>query len=199
MGNFSKDIYMKGCHLITKFCGDTSNMYQFVFNPDTAEFSDIYACGIGLEFEIEEDGAYTIVTLQNEDAELVENGIKIGSRVYTAEEIASIISDEAYYNAINIGLYDIDETFSICKLKKCLANLEMKVFQEMLDNCGKIKCRNSEPRTQIDFLFTGVWLIEHYIELGNIERARAIYERLKGCGDLCKNLLNDKRSCGCNG
>ena len=199
MGNFNKDIYMKGCHLITKFCGDTSNMYQFVFNPDTAEFSDIYACGSGLEFEIEEDGAYTVVTLKNEDAELVDAGIKIGSRIYTAEDIASIISDEAYYNVINIGLYDIDETFSICKLKKCLATLEMKVFQEMLDNCGKIKCKNSEPRAQIDFLFTAVWLIEHYIELGNIERARAIYERLKGCGDLCKNLLNDKRSCGCNG
>lgn len=199
MGNFNKDIYMKGCHLITKFCGDTSNMYQFVFNPDTAEFSDIYACGSGLEFEIEEDGAYTVVTLQNEDAELVENGIRIGNRVYTAEDIASIISDDAYYGVINIGTYDIDETFSICKLKKCLANLEMKVFQEMLNNCGKIKCKNAEPRTQIDFLFTGIWLIEQYIELGNIEKARAIYERLKGCGDLCKNLLNDKRSCGCNG
>ena len=179
--------------------GDTSNMYQFVFNPDTAEFSDIYACGTGLEFEIEEDGSYTVVTLQNEDAELVDEGIRIGSRIYTAEEITSIISSDAYYNAINIGLYDIDETLSICKLKKCLANLEMKVFQEMLKNCGKINCKTNESRSQIDFLFIAVWLIEHYLEVGNIERARAIYERLKGCGNLCQNLLNDKRSCGCDG
>lgn len=199
MGNFSKDVYMQGCHLITRMYGDTSDMYQFVFNPDTAEFSDIYACGKGLEFEIEEDGVYRVVTLKNSNAELVDDGIKIGSRTYTAEELTTIISDEAYYNVINIGVYDMDETLSICKLKKCLANLEMNVFQDMLKNCGKIKCKSGENKSQIDFLFIGVWLIEHYVELGNIEKAQAIYERLKGCGDLCQKLLNDKRSCGCNG
>ena len=199
MGNFSKDIYMKGCHLITKMYGDTSNMYQFVFNPDTAEFSDIYACGNGLEFEIEEDGVYRIVTIQNSDAEIVEEGIRIGSRTYSVEELTTILSDEAYYHAINIGVYDIDETLSICKLKKCLASLELNVFQDMLKNCGKINCKSNDVKSQRDFLFIAVWLIEHYIELGNIEKARAIYDRLKGCGDLCKDLLNDKRSCGCNG
>ena len=54
MGNFNKEIYMKGCRLITKVDGDTSNMYQFVFNPETAEFSDIFPCGNGLEFELED-------------------------------------------------------------------------------------------------------------------------------------------------
>lgn len=200
MGNFNKEIYMRGCHLVTKFCGDTSDMYQFVFNPDTAEFSDIYACGTGLEFEIEEDGAYTVITLYNEDAELIDGKLKLGNgNIYSAEEIASIVGDEHVYNGLDVGVYDIDETFSICKLKKCLANLEMKMFQEMLKNCGQIKCKSNESRSQIDFLFTGIWLIEHYIELGNIERARAIYDRLKGCGNLCENLLKDKRSCGCDG
>ena len=190
---------MKGCHLVTKMYGDTSNMYQFVFNPDTAEFSDIYACGNGLEFEIEQDGVYRVVTIQNPDAEIVEEGIKIGSRIYSAEDLTTILSDEAYYHAINIGIYDIDETLSICKLKKCLASLELNVFQDMLKNCGKINCKSNDVKSQRDFLFITVWLIEHYIELGNVEKARAIYDRLKGCGDLCKDLLNDKRSCGCNG
>lgn len=200
MGNFNQDIYMKGCRLITSMYGDTSNMYQFIFNPDTAEFSDIYAYGTGLEFEIEEDGAHTVVTIQNEDAELIDGKLKLANgEIYSAEDITSIISDNHFYNGLYIGVYDIDETFSICKLKKCLANLELKVFQEMLKNCGQIKCRSNESRSQIDFLFIAVWLIEHYLELGNIEKAKAIYERIKGCGDLCQDLLKDKRSCGCDG
>jgi len=56
MGKFNKTIYMQGCRLISRVCGDTSDMYQFVFNPDTAEFSDIYPCGSGLELDIEKDG-----------------------------------------------------------------------------------------------------------------------------------------------
>lgn len=200
MGNFSKDIYMKGCRLIIRMYGDTSNMYQFVFNPDTAQFSDIYPCNdTGLEFEIEDDGVYRIVTFQKDNAELIDDGIKIGNKTYTAEDITSLISDEVYYNPVEIGIYDVDDTLSICKLKKCLAELELKAFQEMLKNCGKMKCKTDGIKTQIDFLFIAVWLIEHYLEVGNIERAKAIYERMKGCGNLCQNLLNDKRSCGCDG
>ena len=198
MGNFNKDIYMNGCHLVIKLYGDTQNMYQFVFNPDTAEFSDIYSYEDGLEFEIEEDGAYSVVTIKNPIAELVDNGLQIGSRVYSAQELTEIISLEN--QIIEIGEWDLDSTFSICKLKKCLANLELKTFQELLKNCGKMNCKNGDDvKSQRDFLFIAVWLIEHYIELGNIEMAKSIYDRLKGCGNLCQDLLNDKRSCGCNG
>lgn len=56
MGKFNKTICMQGCRLISRVCGDTSDMYQFVFNPDTAGFSDIYPCGSGLELDIEKDG-----------------------------------------------------------------------------------------------------------------------------------------------
>jgi hypothetical protein len=69
----------------------------------------------------------------------------------------------------------------------------------MLKNCGSIKCKNDEVKAQRDFLFIAVWLMEHYIELGNIEKAQAIYDSLKGCGNLCQNLINDNKSCGCNG
>lgn len=199
MGNFNKNLYMQGCHLMTSVEGDTSDMYQFVFNPDTAEFSDIYPCGGGLQFEIEEDGTYRVVTFKHSNATLTENGIKFGIKELTSEEIASLISGTLSYPGINIGVYDIDDVLSICKLKKCLAELELKVFQDMLKNCGKINCKTNDVKSQRDFLFIAVWLIEHYIELGNIEKAQAIYNKIKGCGDLCKDLLKDKRSCGCNG
>jgi pentatricopeptide repeat protein len=69
----------------------------------------------------------------------------------------------------------------------------------MLKNCGSIKCKDNEIRSQRDFIFIAVWLIEHYLELGNIEKARAIYESIKSCGSICNDLLKNKNNCGCNG
>ena len=200
MGKFSKDIYMQGCRLITRVYGDTQDMYQFIFNPDTAEFSDIYPCGSGLEYEIEKDGLYRIITFKKTGTSLVNGTIVAGDRTYTAEYIVDNIEREesAEWNPEYIGEWDIDDTFTICKLKKCLSELEYKTFQDVLKNCGKCKDFN-EIKSERDFLFIGVWLIEHYTELGKIETAQAIYNRLKGCGDLCQDLLKDKRSCGCNG
>jgi hypothetical protein len=158
MENFTKDIYMNGCHLVTRLYGDTQNMYQFVFNPETAEFSDIYACEDGLEFEIENDGLYRVVTIKNPNVSLVDEGLQIGTNVYSAEQLAEVIAnDNNSYNPIFSSTeYDVDDTFSICKLKKCLAQLELKIFQEMLKNCGSIKCKNDEVKAQRDFLFIAV-------------------------------------------
>ena len=133
----------------------TKNTQPCVYTVDLAMAAALEAEGIHADMT----AGYSLgelAALTYGGAMTIENGIKIGSRIYTAEEIASIISDEAYYNAINIGLYDIDETFSICKLKKCLANLELKLFQEMLKNCGKMKCKTDGIKTQIDFLFIAV-------------------------------------------
>ena len=202
MDNFNKDIYMEGCRLISRVCGDTSDMYQFVFNPDTAEFSDIYPCGSGLELDIEKDGWYRIVTFRKEGTILENGAINAGDRLYDAEYIMDHIEDaeSALWHPEYIGEYEVDDIFSVCKLKKCLAELELKTFQDMLKNCGKIECKeNDDVKAQRDFLYIAVWLIEHYAELGKIEEARAIYNRIKGCGDICSNLLKEKRSCGCNG
>lgn len=195
MGKFTKDIYMQGCRLLSRITGDTSGMYQFILNPDTEEFSDIYACGNGLEFEIEDDGKYYVITIKNDTAEVVDGKLLIGSREYTSREISDIVLNT--YDVINIGEYDVDEVLSICKLKKCLIDLQLEAFKNMLKNCGKNKCAADELKSQRDFLFAAIWLIEHYIELGNIEKAWSVYESIKGCGNICANMNNVK--CGCNG
>jgi len=195
MAKFNKDLHMRGCHLVSTILGDSSNMYQFVFNPDEEEFSNIYECGEGLEFELENDGTYQVVTLRNPEAVLTEDGLQIGSKIYAANELILAIES----SVINVGEVEIDEILSICKLKKCLADLELNVFQKLVKNCGSVKCGSDEIRAQRDFLFVTVWLIEHYIELGNIEKAQAIYDRIKGCGSICSSLSNNKNDCGCNG
>ena len=199
MANFNKDIYMTDHHLAIYVYGDVSSMYQFIYNPDTSEFSDLYPYEDGLEFEIEKDGLYRIITIQNPDAELVNNGLQVGNRIFTLQDLANLVGDGSAYDPTDIGEYDVDDTLFIYDLKKCLAELELKMFQEMLKNCGSVKCKNNEIKSQYDFLFIAVWLIEHYIELGNIVKAQAIYNSLKSCGNLCQSLLNNKKGCGCNG
>ena len=196
MGNFNKEIYMRGCRLFTKLTDDLSNIYQFIFS-ESGEFSDIYDCSEGMEYELEDDGTYYVVTIQNNNAELSNGKLIIGSRTWNAEELQNAI--QAENNVVNIGTYDLDEVLSICKLKKCLATLELRMFNEQLENCGSNKCKNSELKGQRDFIFIAVWLIEHYIELGNIEMARNIYERLQSCGSICETISKNKKVCGCNG
>ena len=127
MRNFNKDIYMKGCHLITRFWEDTTNMYQFIFNPETKDFSDVLPCENGLEFELTDDGVYRLVTLKVEFASVTENGLKIGAREYSVEELIDIVNGNGTPNfVLRETDYDIDDTLSICNLKKCLAELELK-------------------------------------------------------------------------
>lgn len=196
MSNINKEMCMRGCRLVTKVTDDTSNVYQFVFNPKTEDFSEIYSCSEPLEFELDVDGVYEIVTLRNNDAVLEDGGLKIGVRVFSAREI--IDSIESVW-LLGDTEYDIDETISICNLKKCLVNLQMKAFQDMLKNCGSVKCKSDVDKAQRDFLFIAVWLIEQYLDLGNIERAREIYECIQTCGSICNELLKNKHNCGCNG
>ena len=81
-----------------------------------------------MEFELTNDGVYRIVTLKADDSHINEDtgGLIIGAREYTVEELIEIISGNQNYVALNIGIYDIDDTLSICNLKKCLAELELK-------------------------------------------------------------------------
>ena len=91
MSNINKEMCMRGCRLVTKITDDTSNVYQFVFNPKTEDFSEIYSCSEPLEFELDVDGLYEIVTLKNNDAVLEDGGLKIGTRVFSAREIIDSI------------------------------------------------------------------------------------------------------------
>jgi len=72
MESFRKEIYMRRRHLGIKLLDDPSNMYVFIFNPETKEFSDIYQYEEqGLEFDLDNDGIYNIVTIKNSIAQFI--------------------------------------------------------------------------------------------------------------------------------
>lgn len=197
MENFEKNVYMQGCHLIVRMLGDISDTYQFVFNSETEEFSDIYLCEPLMDYELDTDGHYTIVTFKK-NVELSDGKVTLGQITYTAEEISQAIASNTNI-LFGADEFDLDEMLSICELKRCLAELELRNFNENVKNCGKKKCKTNEYQSQMNFIFIAVWLMEHYIDLGNIDKAMDIYESLKSCGSLCNTLLNNKNNCGCNG
>lgn len=197
MESFKKEIYMRRRHLGVKILDDPSNIYIFVFNPETKEFSNIYKYEEGLEFELDSDGIYNVVTIKNSIAELTDYGLKIGSIEYESEDLLKAVES----GVVNISEFepDVDETICIWGLKECLTNLELQIFSELLKNCGSIKCKNSEIKSQRDFLFIAVWLIENYLDLGDIERAKMVYRNIQSCSSICKNLSKYNKDCGCNG
>ena len=197
MESFKKELYMRRNHLCVNMIDDPSDIYVFVFNSDTNESSDICAYTDGLEFELDEDGIYTVVTIRNSEAQLVEGGIQIGSVVYTPETLMDAINSRIV--VVSDREPDVEEIICIWALRECLAKLELEIFRDLLKSCGSIKCKNSEIRSQRDFLFIAVWLIENYLELGDIEKAKMVYRGIQSCGSICKNLSNNNKKCGCNG
>lgn len=197
MGNFNKEIYIRGRNLGVKILDDPSDIYIFIFNLDSDDFSDIYKYENGLEFELEEDGIYNVAIIKNSTAQLTETGLKIGSVDYDSRELYKAIrSDIVIVSEIDP---DVDETIFIWNLKECLANLELQIFRELLKNCGSVSCRNSEIKSQRDFLFMAIWLIENYLDLGDIEKAKMVYQNIQSCSSICRDKSNYNKNCGCNG
>lgn len=197
MSNINKEICTKGCHLRVTVTDDPQGVYQFIFNSDADAFSNIYSCEDPLEFTPDVDGIYEIVTLRNTEAVLTEEGLTIGTRTFTPKEIINAI--EAPVWILGNTEYDIDDTICICNLKKCLVNLQLQLFQDMLKSCGSSKCKGNPNKSEIDFIFIAVWLIEHYLELGKVEKALEVYKCIQSCGSICKELIKNNRNCGCNG
>lgn len=197
MENFEKNVYMQGCHLMVRMFGDISDTYQFVFNEETGEFSDIYVCEQLMDYELDADGPYMIVTFKNESATLSDNRIQIGEKNYDAKTLYNVIKAPIWL--LGETTYDEHETLSIGLLKKCVASLELEQIQNSLSGCKINTCKKNENRAQLDFLFIAVWLMEHLVNTGNVDGALSIYASIQSCGSICNNLSKSKTNCGCNG
>lgn len=200
MKDFNINVYMTGCHLVIESNG-TPNTYQVLFNTITEDCSEIIPWTGTLESEMEEDGIYRICLIDDPNAVLRDGKLLINGHELSNKDLANAIANKN--TAVLGNLVDnsfSDEIFCICKLKKCLLNLEMQVFNNLVKTCGSSKCKSQdELKAQRDFIFLAVWLMEHLIDAGKSELVRDIYESMQSCGSICGNLLKSKKGCGCNG
>ena len=91
----------------------------------------------------------------------------------------------------------IAETFSICRLRNCLLEMEKDHISNFLKGCKTDNhCANDTKNVTRDFLLSTIFVLEHLICSGFPEKASIILRNLESC-QICPNgVTND---CGCNG
>ena len=91
------------------------------------------------------------------------------------------------------------ELFTICKLDRCLFELQRKIFFDGLKNCDFGACSlTKQLKLQRDFLFASVYVLKYLIDIGNYLEAQRIIESLATCGGLCDDSLGvNHRRCNC--
>lgn len=199
----------KACKLTFEF--DSSDItYGFLMNITTGEFSNIEKVDGSASYEVGEDGIYKFFLIESEDfhfglelrgAEVTDyQGFYIGTRYFTLEEYAENVEsvENGVYVGLNLGNFYTKKTFCACKLEKCLLNLQMKTFRELLKNCGN-GCKNlDEIKSQRDFLFIANWIMQHLEEYDRFEELLEVYKGIQSCKNLCSDLLANNK-CKCNG
>lgn len=203
-------VFKKACTLTFEF-DSSDTTYGFLYNKTTGDFSDIEKINGKITYEVDKDGIYTFVLIDSNDITLSKEGIDktvngktvkvkgfyVGTYAWYLEDYATAITNENWTGPTREKFYT-KNTFCACKLEKCLLNLQMKVFRELVKTCGK-GCKNlDEIKSQRDFLFIANWIMHHLEEYDRFEELLEIYEGIQSCNSLCDNLLKNNK-CGCNG
>lgn len=203
-------VYKKACTLTFEF-DSSETTYGFLYNKTTGDFSDIEKVNSKISYEVDKDGVYTFILIDSNNLTLSPEGVDkevkgkvikvpgfyIGTYPWSLEEYANIVVREIN-PSVDMGTFFTKNTFCACKLEKCLLNLQMKVFRELVKTCGK-GCKNlDEIKSQRDFLFIANWIMQHLEEYDRFEELLEIYQGIQSCNSLCNNLLKNNK-CGCNG
>ena len=158
-------VYKKACTLTFEF-DSSETTYGFLYNKTTGDFSDIEKVNSKISYEVDKDGVYTFILIDSNNLTLSPEGVDkevkgkvikvpgfyIGAYPWSLEEYANIVVREIN-PSVDMGTFFTKNTFCACKLEKCLLNLQMKVFRELVKTCGK-GCKNlDEIKSQRDFLF----------------------------------------------
>ena len=158
-------VYKKACTLTFEF-DSSETTYGFLYNKPTGDFSDIEKVNSKISYEVDKDGVYTFILIDSNNLTLSPEGVDkevkgkvikvpgfyVGAYPWSLEEYANIVVREIN-PSVDMGTFFTKNTFCACKLEKCLLNLQMKVFRELVKTCGK-GCKNlDEIKSQRDFLF----------------------------------------------
>lgn len=108
-----------------------------------------------------------------------------------------------YYQLNNhvdiLDYYYVTEIFSLCLLRKCVVNFQREVLYESLRNCNLAPCiknNSSVNRTERDFLFVALFILENLIGVGNFDEAQRIFEQLENCNNLLCGSYSNTSCCG---
>ena len=103
----------------------------------------------------------------------------------------------------NYGIIDYFEfpIFSICHLRNCLSELQRKIIFSGIKDCAasSSNCeKNKTYKSQRDFLFITLQILEQLICLERYDEAEEILEAISTCGSICSELVDKTNGCNCN-
>lgn len=102
----------------------------------------------------------------------------------------------------NYGVIDYFEfpIFSVCQLRNCLSAVQRKVIFSGIKDCAasSSECEeNKKYKSQRDFLFITLWVLNELICLKRYDEASEILEAISSCGSICSNLIDKSNNCNC--
>lgn len=149
----------------------------------------------GLEIIVYGD-KYTVIEREHNDYwifDMPEDGL-FQYFVLTFEEEPEDLLEYIQDNSI----IPLSETFSICKLRNCLLNMEKNFISKFLRGCGTNNhCSGDTEDVTRDFLLSTIFVLEHLICTGQTTEALRVLKNISSC-----TLCSDNKStnnCGCNG
>lgn len=87
------------------------------------------------------------------------------------------------------------KVFSVCRLQKCLVNLQKQLLMSS-HLCKGGSCNIDQGlRDKRDFLFSAMYVFDYLKDLGNFTEAQRILDNMTSCDTICKNNFNNC-SCG---
>lgn len=87
--------------------------------------------------------------------------------------------------------------FSLCKLQKCLLNLQKRILDNTEHCNGFNTSKKSLDIYHRDFLFSAIYTIKYLTDIDNFEEAHALLTRINDCsGSVCKQA-SIKHNCNC--
>lgn len=105
-----------------------------------------------------------------------------------------------YLTQTGMGILDFCEepVFSLCKLEHCAFELQKEILKKQVSTCGLECNKNLNLKSQRNFLFISLYVLQHLVSEEKYDEAEEILEKVSTCGSLCKNIKNSTNDCGCN-
>ena len=97
----------------------------------------------------------------------------------------------------NIFWFD-DKLFTIYNLVECFVLTERDRLNELFKNGCRLGCDTSYNALNADFLAIVLFVLKHYIDIGEYTEAHRLLSKLETCNGLCKRVKKQLKGCGCD-
>ncbi len=128
----------------------------------------------------------------------IDDNKQIWKYIVKTEEIEPVSSINEVIECTNDRTfkYSLSQDYlSICSLQNCYVNLAWKLLKER--SLAKCEIDDKDLVDRKNLVFIAINVIKYAIELGKVDKAEQILQRINGCTGLCKSDSTSMSNCGC--